>query len=220
MRDDVKTKVSELLKHTKAQAKSIPTSEKKSISQKITGDGNTQVIGNIIYNTVKPPSIKILPSAESIGGGNTYFKNRIEELFKKIGQAREKRYGETAYSAMYRHFKNVFKIPQEAKWTIIWSWPKACAPAIIHYLEGKYSHTIQGKIEKAASKEGYLHTRQHLYRIEKELLDNIGLTMQSPEVRDFLNSYFGVTSHTKLTHIQHWHLVCHLETYVKEIIGE
>ena len=102
-------------------------------------------------------------------------------------------------------------------YTIIWTWPKECAPEIIQYLEDKYSSTIQGKIEKAASKKGYLHTRPQLYKKEKELLEHLGLDMNSPEVRELLDSFFGVTSHTKISHLEHWHFVNYLEGLIKKI---
>lgn len=205
---------------------------KKSVNQEAKGNNNIQIgeikgnyagrdyiNGNITnITTTKAPDVKIMPSENSIGS-DPLLKQAIIERFHKIGEAREKRFGKRAYTVMYAKFKKDFDIKNN-KWTIIWDWPKACAEPIINYLDEKYNNTIEGKQEKAASKETYMHTRNHLYRIETELLKNIGLTMDSKEVKDWLNQFFSVTSHTKITHLQHWQFVCFLEDYVKKQIGE
>ena len=119
---------------------------------------------------------------------------------------------------MYGKFKRDFVIKNNL-WPIIWTWPKACAPAVIRYLEDKYNNTIKGKIEKAASRKGYIHTRPQLYKKEKELLAHLGLEMNSPEVRQFFKEFFGTTSHTKITHLEHWQFVSYLEGIVKGVTG-
>jgi hypothetical protein len=188
------------------------------ISQSISGNGNVQVAGNLNFSTPKQPDIKILPTPETIGG-DPLLKQRIQILFNKIGERREIRFGKNAYVVMYKKFKSDFGI-KNAKWSIIWTWPKNCAPAIISYLEDKYNNTIQGRIEKAAGKKEYIHKRPYLYKLERELLDHLGMDIKSPEYLRFMKLHFGVTSHTKLSHLDHWQLVCYLENYVKEKIGE
>lgn len=184
------------------------------ISQSINGTQNTQQI--II--TEKTPRVRYLPPVDSIGA-DSFFKQRIQELFNKIGEAREKRFGKDAYPAMYRKFKTDFSIKKQ-HWTVIWEWPKECAPAILQYLEAKYATTIDGRIARATTKPGYVPTRPRLYAQEKDLLTHLGLSLDSVEVRARLREYFGTTSHRELTHLQHWQWVVYLRRVVDDIEKE
>jgi hypothetical protein len=194
------------------------------ISQTITsGNNNTLISGDNNKNTInikaeKKPALYILPSSSSIGGNPT-IKSAITERFNRLGDERKKRFKDTAFSVMYANFKKDFGI-KHGPWTIIWDWPIATADPIIKYLDDLYSNTIQGRLKNAAKKEGYIDTKPHLFRKEKELLSVLGLTTKSPEVVKILNDLFGVTSHAYLTKHQLWHLVCHLESIVKTQIGE
>lgn len=148
------------------------------------------------------------------------FTTKNKGLFNKIGQQREKRFGKKAYPVMYKKFKTDFGIKGEQAWTIIWGWPKNCAPTIIKYLEEKYNNTIQGRIERASKKGNYIPSRPVLYQEEELLLSQLSLTIKSEEVKSWLNIYFGVDSHTRLSQSQHWLFVKYLEELVKENIGE
>jgi hypothetical protein len=206
-------------KNSKLLSTSIKKSEFKEksnpiIKQIISGDKNIQVAGDFIY-TEKPINKNILPSPESIGG-DPLLKQRIKGLFNKIGESREKRFGKKAYAILANKIKSDFGIKNN-KWTIIWDWPKECAPPIMNYLQNKYDNTIDGRIEKASRRSDYLHTRPQLYKKEKELLGHLGLDLQSQEVRNSLSTYFGVDSHSKLTHLEHWQWVCYLEGRVKAL---
>lgn len=197
----------------KKKAKTTIRAKKPSISQSITGNHNMQAGRDLNIVTQKMPDIKVLPPPESIGG-NVFLKKTIQDLFGKIGEARMKNHPETAFAVMYNIFKKDFDIPSKKKWTEIWSWPVECADSIIEYLQGKYSNTIQGRIEKAAKKEGYLDTRPQLYKKEKDLLSHFGLTADSGEVREQLFHLFRVRSHKDMTRLQHWFWVKHLEKLV------
>ena len=216
-KNGVKGKVMEIMGEAytkKKPPRRPPKKPEAATSMSIAGDGNVQVAGDFVITTKKPEK-KILPPPDSIGA-DPLLKNRITTLFNKIGEAREKRFGKSAYSVLYSKFKKGWGIKNN-KWTIIWTWPKECAPAIIDYLEEKYSNTIQGRSEKAGGKKGYIHTRPYLYKKETELLEHFGMTMKSPEVRDLLKTSFGVISHAQLSHLEHWQLVCYLEGLVKKI---
>ena len=221
MSDDIKEKLKHAIiesskKSTKNEDNKVPGETRKpTISQKITGNRNVQVAGDYKVTTTKPPDIKVMPSPESIGAV-PLLKQRIITLFNKIGGQREKRFGKKAYPVMYGNFKKDFSIKNNP-YTIIWTWPKECAPVIIDYLEDKYKNTIQGRIEKAASQKGYFHTRSQLYKMEKKLLAHLGLDMKSFEVKQLLKEFFGVTSHAKITHLEHWQIVCYFEGLVKQI---
>lgn len=198
------------------RASTIENSVNAVRSQKITGNNNTQLAGNVI-NVIAPkqPQLKISPPADSIGS-DSILKTEIQTRFNRLGEERAKRLGNAAYAVMYRKFKADFKI-KNGNWTIIWTWPKDCAPAIIEYLNDKYDNTIKGRIERASRREGYIHTRPILYKKERDLLSHFDLNLDSEEVRRNLKSYFGVQSHAELTHLQHWQWVCHLEHTVRRI---
>jgi hypothetical protein len=203
-----------------SEAKIIPFPQRpliKTYGQKAESITNiaAQNIENIKVITKGKPSVKIAPAPDSIGG-DPLLKQAIITRFNRLGEEREKRFSKNAYTVMYNKFKRDFGIKNN-KWTIIWTWPKECAQAIIGYLEEKFSKTIQGKIEKAANREGYLHTRKYLYKREKELLEHFGLSLGSIEIKKLLSDYFGVQSHTQLSHSQHWQWVCYLEGEAKKI---
>lgn len=209
-----KAKIYDLLEEAQKRKKVIKKVPNPTISQSIIGgNSNYQVAGDMNIVTHKLPDIKMLPPPESIGG-NVLIKKKIQDLFGKIGEERKKHHPETAYAVMFNIFKKDFDISKEKKWTEIWSWPIECADNIITYLEGKYSNTIQGRIEKAAKKEGYLDTRPQLYKKEKELLSHFGLATDSETVKDQLFQLFRVRSHRDLTRVQHWFWVKHLEKLV------
>ena len=188
------------------------------------GNNNTQIAGNnnttnINFTTQAPPKIMIQPSPNSIGG-NPMLKLGIQEKFDKLGDRRKATYGETAFGTMYAIFKREFGIEKKVPWTIIWNWPVECADRIEQYLDEKLANTKKGRIENAGKKAGYIHAKPFLFARERELLSCLGLEPKSPELRKLLSDFFGVDSHSKLTHLQLWQLVCYLEGCVKEMIGE
>lgn len=152
-------------------------------------------------------------------GANALLKRSIIERFNRLGEEREKRHGKSAYGVMYKKFKTDFKIKNQ-HWTCIWEWPESTAPAIREYLDGKYANTISGRIAGHRSKEHYVPSRPQLIAKEKEALSYLGLDMTSPEVRTILSQLFGVTSHTKLSHLQYWHFVLYLEDQARAQFGD
>ncbi len=198
----------------KSKKSSLETKNSEGINQTIKGNNNIQVGGDYIVNPRTQQKI-ILPPPDSIGS-DSLLKQNIQMLFNKIGEAREKRFGKSAYAVLAKKFRDDFGIKNN-KWTIIWTWPKQCAPSIQNYLNEKYNNTIAGRMQKAAKRTDYIHTRPHLYKQEKELLEHLGLEMKSQEVKKLLQNYFNVTSHRDLTHLEHWQFVCYLEGRVKEL---
>lgn len=180
----------------------------------IIGNKNTQVAGDMVqhHHHHKPVRLTVAPAPNSIGA-DALLKNGIIERFNKLGERREKRFGSNAYGVMYRNFKKSFDI-KSGYWTVIWTWPVACAPAIIQYLKEKLDNTIEGRIEGAANKTDYIHTRPHLYRLEKEALEHLDLDKDF--VKNSLQMLFRASSHKELTHQQQWQWVCHLEALVNQ----
>lgn len=201
------------------KSSSVQNPKIKTISQTISNSSISgtvhQIGGDLHITTNKMPDIKTLPPPESIGG-NPLLKQSIISRFNKLGEEREKRFGKSAYPAMYANFKRDFGI-KERKWTKIWEWPEVCAEQIIRYLDDKYNNTKAGRIEKAATRPGYIHKRPYLFKREKEFLSQLELDIKSQEVKHSLQEYFGVTSHKNLTNLQHWQWVCYLEKEVDKI---
>lgn len=161
---------------------------------------------------------KRLPIMGTIGA-NPLIKTSIIERFNKLGEQREKRHGKSAYGLMYKNFKKDLGIKKQP-WTCIWDWPEDAAGSIRYYLDTKYANTIAGRIETARAKVDYIPSRPQLVAKEKAALSLLGLEMDSPELRELLNRLFGVVSHTKLSHLNYWHLVLYLEKNAREQFGE
>lgn len=199
----------------------ITKKEPKSFIQRIKGNNNIQIAevqGNVTVNTQSSPRISMLPAPGTIGA-NPLLKQAIKERFNKIGEEREKRFGKRAYSVMYKNFKRDFEI-EDATWTTIWEWPEVTANTIIKYLDMKYANTIAGRNEAAIKKGILIPSKGHLYAREKELLAQVDLEISSPEVKEALSKYFGVSSHTKLNRLKHWQWVLYLENHIQEVIEE
>lgn len=188
----------------------------KVVKQSIKGSSNVQIgggVGNMTIRTTKGPKIEIAPAPDSIGA-NGILKEQVKEAFGKLGTEREKRFGKSAYQVMYSTFKKDFSIPKELPWTIIWDWPSSRTGEILTYLEMKYGDTIGGKIERAAKKPGYTHTRGQLFAREKALLEHLDLKPSSPEVKDEMRRLFGTDTHKDLDPRQHANWVAHLERWI------
>jgi hypothetical protein len=196
-------------------------SKESSVTQIIEGNDNFQISninGNILIHSPSAPRITRL-SVDGTIGSKPLLKQAIKERFNKLGEERAKRFGKSSYAVMYKNFKTAFEIKNGA-WTGIWDWPEATADAIIKYLDDKYSNTIAGRNKTAIEKGTLIPSKGHLHEREKELLSQIDLEISSPQVKDALLKYFGVTSHTKLSRQKHWQWVLSLEKRVQEIIGE
>ena len=220
----IKAKIFEFSKHLKK--KDGKKKEKPPIKrQKLIGNNGIQISdvnGDVHIKISKSPTrkrptkatITIAPPDGSIGS-DSQLRQTIQNLFNKIGEARQKRLGKNPYAAMLKKFKSDFGIT--GKYTDYLLWPQSCASVIIKYLNDKYNNTINGRIEKASKKENYIHTRDHLYRIERELLDHLGIEWKSEKHNSLLKEKFDTDSHRALTHLQHWQLVCYLKDQVEKI---
>jgi hypothetical protein len=165
-----------------------------------------------------PAVIKRLPIPKTIGA-NAAMKRTIVEKFDRLGKEREKRFGKTAYSVMYKNFRTEMKMKVGQKWTIIWDWPETAAPAICQHLDDKWDNTIAGRKESAKNRPDYVPTRPQLFAKEKEWLAVLGFDFDSDETRQLLRRSFGVESHRAITHLQHWLFVLELEQLIKDRVG-
>jgi hypothetical protein len=177
-----------------------PRRKKSGVVQTATGNGNTQVAGDYNQHIHGEPQIKlIVPPPDDTIGGDSMLRDRIQTLFDELRMRRKERFGNTGFSVATSHFKKYFKIPPKKNWNCIWLWKKSRADEIIQYLDGKLKNTIQGRIEGAAARPGYRHTRGQLFARERKILDELDLTSDSPKVRDWMQDYFGVTSRRDMT---------------------
>ena len=167
-----------------------------------------------------PPESRIL-RAPIVGtiGANATIKNSIIELFNKLGNERRKRHGPSAFPVMYNKFKKDFGIKDQL-WTCIWDWPETAASSIRYYLDAKYDNTKAGRIEARQSDPDHIPSRLQLIVRETKALAFFDLDMRSPEVKTLLQELYGVNSHTKLTHLNHWLFVLHLEGKARSVFGE
>lgn len=225
MTEDIKDRIKQALESLKEKGKEAPSKKRARPktpprSQTIIGNGNIAAGRDVNYRvTTARHETKIQPPPGSIGA-DSLLKIRIEGLFNDLGIARKKRFPNSSFEVMYGIFKRDFKIGKNHKWTIIWTWPSNMAPLIIEYLEEKLANTIGGRIRKSASAKNIIPTRPMLYAKERALLEHLGMTMKSPELRRLLKERFGATSHQDINHDQHMHLVAFLDDLVKKTIGE
>lgn len=211
--DNIKKAFKELAdKKTRPRRKAGPKDPKLQI---ISGSGNIQA-GRDVKITTSKLDHKIQPPTGTIGG-NPLLRQRIEGLLNDIGMAREKRFGKAAYAQLYSTLKKELGIPRNQKWTMIWLLPENLALGIIEVLEAKMANTITGRIRGAAKKPGHMPSRPQLYARENELLEHLGMTMRNPELRALMKEYFGVSSHSDLSIIQHQQLVEFLRQQVEAI---
>ncbi|MDD5297542.1 MAG: hypothetical protein PHU46_11580 [Rhodocyclaceae bacterium] len=154
----------------------VQASGGKVVRQSIKGNGNTQIngqVGAINIRTPKAPKIEIAPAPGSIGA-NPALRSRIEGLIKQVNDYRYQRLGKAfKFAAFHGELASAFGL-KPANWKTIWLWDEATADEIIPWLEGRLNNTQQGRVEKAAQREGFKHSRGHLFRIEKDYLEQLG----------------------------------------------
>jgi hypothetical protein len=189
----------------------------------ITGNGNN-VAGRDINHThirVTSKTTKVeVPLPPNSIGGNPLLRQRIEYLFKQINEYRYERLGKKyRFGAIHGELAKEFGLKSK-DWKQMWLWPEARADAVIKFLEDKRDNTQQGRIEKAATREGYRHTRPHLFRIEKECLDKLEWDGTSDEVRDMRYRLIGKASRAEMSYDELARWVAYLQGEVKRFHGE
>lgn len=144
--------------------------------QSIKGNGNVQIgggVGNMTIRAGRAPKIEIAPPLGSIGADSA-LRARIEQLIKQVSDYRFKRLGKNfRFGALYGDLAKAFGL-KAADWRMIWLWDASRADEVIAWLQGKLDATQQGRIEKAATREGFQHTRGHLFGQERDYLGQLG----------------------------------------------
>lgn len=177
--------------------KASPSTRRKKLAvvQTATGNGNTQVAGNFTQNIYGKSEVKVTvsPPDDTIGG-NALLRDRVQTLIDELGMRRKERFGDKAFVVMLNNFKRDFKISKNKRWTCIWLWPQNRADEIIQYFEEKLGNTIRGRVETAAARPGYRHTRRQLFAKERKILDELGLSSDDQVLRNCMKRLFGVIS--------------------------
>lgn len=194
----------------------------KARRQSIKGNGNTQIGGDVQQLTIRAqraPKIEITPPAGTIGA-DPFLRPRIETLIKDINAKRYERLGKAfKFAALYGELARAFGLGAK-DWKAIWLWPAARADEVIAWLESKRDNTQQGRIEKAARREGYRHTRGHLFRIEQECFDRLDLAADSDEVKTLRWRVTGKHSRKDMSDNEFRNWIAFLEEEVARAHGE
>ncbi|NYT68691.1 hypothetical protein [Pusillimonas noertemannii] len=190
------------------------------VHQSIKGSGNVQIggaVGRVTVHANKAPRIEIAAPFGSIGA-DPAFRARIESLIKQINEYRHKRLGKSfKFGALYGELAKAFGLAPKS-WRDIWLFDESMAPEVIHWLEAKLNNTQQGRIDRAARGEAYMHTRGHLFKIETDYLAQLGwnddyATMQREIVT-------GKESRRHMTDAEFRHWVGYLRRALEAMYGE
>lgn len=192
----------------------------KVVRQSIKGNGNVQIgggVGNMTIRTSKGPKIEITAPVGSLGA-NPAFRARIEGLLKQINDYRYQRLGKAfKFGALYGDLAKAFDIDPK-NWKAIWMLDESIAAEVIPWLEAKLDSTQQGRLEKAARREGYAHTRGHMFRIETDYLEQLGWDdAYAKQQRQLVT---GKTSRADMKDVEFRHWVDYLRRKLESLYGE
>ena len=208
----------------KAGAQVIPFPRAKrpqmEVVQMISGHGNEGVVGDnnqVTQNINTTTTLKVEPPPGTIGA-HAALRRRITDLIREIEEHRRARLG-----AKFK-YGSVQGIAAEAlglkktQWQQVWLWDVSRAPEVIERLERARDNTMQGRINKAARRQDYGHTRGHLFRLEKDYLAQLGWGDEKAHEERLLMT--GETSRARMSDAQFGNWVAHLNVTVRRMYGE
>jgi hypothetical protein len=179
------------------QAKTTRSSKKKILMLQV-NEGNGQMLQaardihqHNHYGPVKEVKKIALPP-NSIGA-NANMKKTIQDMLKKMREYRYERFGPNGPKAFNKKFNTRFGLDSIND---LWLKDESMYAEVYDYLKSSYANTITGKIEKAAARPGYKHTRAHLMRKSMEAINTLG--WKDSQFRNWLYVNFGVTSRKDL----------------------
>lgn len=193
-------------------------SEGKTVNQSIRGNGNVQIASAdrvTINQGVPKVTTRVSPPLGTIGA-SAMLKKRIQKLADEILKSRRNRIGSDFDFRVF--WKSMARDLGTEKWTDIWLWDECRASEVIAVLEAARDKTIEGRIKKAAKREGYQHTRGHLFRQEREYGQHLGLSDEGLKEEMYLTT--GKESHRDLTYDEHYNFVLHLKRRLDRFYGE
>lgn len=224
-KDKIKNKIADIIdfdayrkKHDKEKTKT----KKKKQKIDVQGTGNIVAGRDVNITTPKLPTVRRSPTPGTIEH-DPDMKRRVRELVNKIRDARMKFYKETSYgkvtNSVYASIRKELGLSGK-KIDQLWGKRVELFPNVIYALEKIYGKTVEGKIEKASRKEGYVHTFGHLYKQETELLQKLGLDRNSDDLRNMRKLCTGNRSTKDLDLGQMHDWVAFLRNKLSELIGE
>lgn len=186
-------------------------------NQFITGNGNFQANFHI-HPSPKPQRTRPPAPAPGSIGACTALRLRINALLKEIQRNRvENHGGKFRYGSVQGIAAEALGLGKD-EWNLIWSWDESRASEVINKLEQARDNTIKGRINKAARKPNYKHTRGHLFRLEKDYLAQLEWSDYAARKERALVT--GEASRTNMSDDQFANWVAHLRSLVQRMYGE
>ena len=208
----------------KAGAQVIPFPRAKrpqmEVVQMISGHGNVGVVGDnnqVTQNINTTTTLKVEPPPGTIGA-HAALRRRITDLIREIEEQRRARLGaQFKYGSVQGIAAEALGL-KKSQWQQVWLWDASRAPEVIEVLERARDNTTQGRINKAARRQDYGHTRGHLFRLEKDYLAQLGWGDEKAREERLLMT--GETSRAHMSDAQFGNWVAHLNVTVRRMYGE
>lgn len=192
----------------------------QAVKQTISGQGNVVVVGNnnrVTQHTNTTTKLKVEPPPGSIGAHGA-LRLRINDLIREIQEHRRARFGAEFKHGSVQGIAAMALGLKNTEWAQVWLWDVSRAPDVIEALERARNNTMQGRINKAARRPGYKHSRGHLFRIEKEHLEK--LEWSDEQARGERRLVMGVESRSHMSDNDLANWVAHLDGLVRRLHGE
>lgn len=198
----------------------MQTGSGKVVRQSIKGSGNVQVAGGVNSMTIrtpKAPKIELTPPPGSIGA-NPALRLRIEGLIKQIEEYRYQRLGKSyKFGSVHGDLARSLGY-KSADWRNVWLEDESSATQIITWLEEKRDNTQQGRIEKAAKRPGFNHSRGQLFRQEGDYLKQ--LDWDDGQAKERRHLVTGKSSRADMSDPEFRNWVGYLRREVEKMYGE
>lgn len=192
----------------------------QAVKQTISGQGNVGVVGDgnqVIQHINTTTKLKVGPPPGSIGAHRA-LRLRINALIKEIERSRIENHGKGfQYGSVQGIAAQALGLKND-EWGLMWFWDVSRAPEVIEVLERARDNTIQGRINKAARRPGYKHSRGHLFRIEKEHLEK--LEWSDEQAHGERRLVMGAESRSRMSDNDLANWVAHLDGLVRRLHGE
>lgn len=192
----------------------------KPAQQSIKGNGNVQIGGGVNalhIGTGRPLKVEMAAPDGTIGADPT-LRARIESLIKQVNDYRYQRLGKAfRFAALHGELAKAFGMSPK-NWKSLWLLDRAMAPDVIGWLQQRLDNTQQGRIDRAAGRRDYAHTRGHLFAQEKEYLLQLGWDDEQAREQRYLCT--GKASRRDMSNGEFQQWVSYLYRSLGRIYGE
>lgn len=214
------------IKHTKRTSQKIignnntQARDDASLQQSIKGNGNVQLSGagaRVVIKSSKSAKAVISAPPGSIGA-NLILKKQIISLIKEIEDYRRKRLGSRfRHGIVYGELAHAFGL-KKGEYSQIYLWDEYRADEVIEWLRGRLNNTQQGRIDKAAKNEGYVHSRGHLFSLEKDFVTQLGWQLET--VKNVMLRVTGKVSRIDMSDNEFRDWVAYLRSELEKMYDE